>query len=104
MQDQFIDKLGNLMDENYQNPEYSVEDLSSGLGLSRSQLHRKLTALTNESATKFIRTYRLKKAKILLNANSASISEIAYDVGFNNVSYFNKCFLETFGSRPGDTV
>ena len=102
MEHQFLIKLSDLMEVNHQNPEYSVEKLSNDIGLSRSQLHRKLQALTNDSASKFIRTYRLKKALTKLKEKSASISEIAYDVGFNNVSYFNKCFLETFGYRPGE--
>ena len=102
VEQQFIQKLSDLMKENYRDPDYSVELLSSDIGLSRSQLHRKLSALTNESASKFIRSYRLKKSMLLLQAKSGNISEIAYDVGFNSASYFNKCFLEQFGKRPGD--
>ena len=102
MEQQFLLKLSELMEANYRDPEYSVELLSVDIGLSRSQLHRKLTALTSVSASKFIRIYRLKKAMKMLKAKSGIISEIAYDVGFNNVSYFNKCFLEHFGERPGD--
>lgn len=102
IEQKFIMKLSDLMEEKHKDPEYSVEQLSSDIGLSRSQLHRKLRALTDTSTSKFIRVYRLKKAMLLLKQNSASISEIAYDVGFNNVSYFNKCFLETYGIRPGE--
>ena len=102
MEQKFLSKLSELMEDNYRDPEYSVELLSTDIGLSRSQLHRKLIALTNISASKFIRTYRLKIAMKKIKAKSGNISEIAYDVGFNNVSYFNKCFLEHFGKRPGD--
>lgn len=102
MEQQFLQKLTDLMEGNHRDVEYSVDRLSKDIGLSRSQLHRKLSALTNESASKFIRTYRLKKAMILLKAKSGNISEIAYDVGFNSASYFNKCFLEQFGKRPGE--
>jgi DNA-binding response OmpR family regulator len=102
MEQQFIQKLSDRMEENFRNPDYSVEGLSKDIGLSRSQLHRKLSALTNESASKFIRSYRLKKAMKMLVTSSGNISEIAYDVGFNSVSYFNKCFLAQFERRPGD--
>jgi signal transduction histidine kinase/DNA-binding response OmpR family regulator len=102
VEQQFITKLSKLMEEKHQDPTYSVEQLSADIGLSRSQLHRKLQAIANTSASRFIRIYRLKKAMKLLKEKSASISEIAYDVGFNSVSYFNKCFLETFGHTPGE--
>jgi len=70
--------------------------------MSRSQLHRKLVALTDLSATEFIRTYRLNLAKEMIEKNTGTISEIAYEVGFNSPSYFSKSFKEKFGVSPSE--
>ncbi|MBO0951379.1 helix-turn-helix transcriptional regulator [Fibrella forsythiae] len=68
--------------------------------LSRMQLHRKLKALTNQSATEIVRHLRLQRAAELLRQRSASVSEIAYDVGFESLSYFTKAFRDQFGTLP----
>lgn len=100
METRFLEKLAEVMASNYENPEFSAELMSSSMAMSRSQLHRKITTLTGQSTTKFIRTYRLKIAHQLIASNAGTISEIAYRVGFNNVSYFNKCFKEFFAQLP----
>ena len=64
------------------------------------QLHRKLKALTGQSTTEFIRSQRLKLAIKLLKENKISISEIGYTVGFNDPSYFAKCFKQEYGTSP----
>lgn len=79
---------------------YSVNELASDMAVSRSQLHRKLVALTGFSTTNFIRMVRLEKSKDLLLANDGNISEIAYKCGFNSQSYFTKSFTEYFGEPP----
>ncbi|MGQ3089213.1 helix-turn-helix domain-containing protein [Flavobacterium sp.] len=86
--------------KNIDDAEYSVNELSSDMAVSRSQLHRKLAALTGFSTTNFIRMVRLEKAKDLLLANDGNISEIAYQCGFNSQSYFTKAFTEHFGKSP----
>jgi AraC-like DNA-binding protein len=68
--------------------------------MSRSSLYRKIQALTNQSITEFIRSLRLKRAAQLLQRNAASVSEIAYTVGFNNPSYFSRIFRQQFGQSP----
>lgn len=103
MEEQFLNRLSEAMEKNYTDSEFKVEDLCAEMALSRSQLHRKLKALIGESTTRFMRTFRLKKAKALVDNHSGTISEIAYGVGFNNVSYFNKCFLEQFGTTPSES-
>ena len=68
--------------------------------MSRSQLYRKLHALTGHSVSSFIRLYRLKQAARLLRKKENNISQICYDVGFSNPSYFSECFRKQFGIPP----
>lgn len=68
------------------------------------QLHRKLKALTGESPGDFLRTMRLQRAKRLLESRAGNVSEIAYEVGFNNLSFFSKCYREQFGISPGESI
>jgi transcriptional regulator GlxA family with amidase domain len=81
---------------------FGVEDLASSVNMSYTQLHRKLKAVTDQSAAQFIRSMRLKRAMELLSANSGTISEIAYSVGFGSPAYFTKCFQEEFGKAPSE--
>lgn len=82
--------------------DFTVDVLASEVGMSRSQLHRKLVALTDLSATEFIRSYRLNLAREKIENNTGTISEIAYEVGFNSPSYFSKAFKEKFGVSPSE--
>lgn len=70
--------------------------------MSRSQIHRKLRALTNQSASEFIRTFRLHRAAQLIEQNAATLTEIAYKVGFNSQAYFSTSFQATFGCSPSE--
>lgn len=70
------------------------------MGMSRSSLHQKLKALTNMSTTEFIRSIRLKRAASLIQQQSGRIEEIAFQVGFNDISYFNRCFKKQFNMTP----
>jgi len=70
--------------------------------MSRMQLHRKLLALTNKSANNFIRSLRLKRAAELLRQHYGNVAQIAYEVGFNNPSYFAECFRKQFGKLPSE--
>jgi len=72
------------------------------LGISRTNLHRKLKALTGTSATEFIRKIRLQRAAQLVQQNTLTVSEIAYQVGFESLSYFSKSFQEEFGMSPSE--
>ncbi|PWI28928.1 hybrid sensor histidine kinase/response regulator [Flavobacteriaceae bacterium LYZ1037] len=98
----FIKKLKMVLDESLTESSFSVEDFSNALQMSRMQLHRKLKALTGLSATEFIRSQRLKLAVTLLQNSEANISEIGYSVGFNDPSYFTKCFKEAYGCSPSE--
>lgn len=83
-------------------------DLAESLGVSRSLLGRKVQSLVGETPTQFIRTYRLKIARELLLKNRTShamnISEIAFEVGFNDSKYFTRCFTRHFGLPPSSLL
>ncbi|MBV6645868.1 MAG: tetratricopeptide repeat protein [Cyclobacteriaceae bacterium] len=96
----FLTKARDIVEENIGNIEFTVEDFQRSLGVSRMHLHRKLKALTNSSASEFIRTIRLQRAAQILKTKGVNVSEAAYDTGFNNLSYFAKCFKEQFGMSP----
>jgi signal transduction histidine kinase/DNA-binding response OmpR family regulator len=98
----FLEKICHCIEENIGNELYSVEKLAQEVGISRSQLHRKLEALTGKPATRFIREYRLERAYHLVAGNSATIAEISYQVGFNSPGYFTKCFKDYFHHTPGE--
>lgn len=102
MDQQFVEKALKVVEKNMDNPNFSVEMFGQEMALSRVQLHRKLKAIVNQSASTFVRTLRLKHAALLLSKQAGNVTEIAYDVGFNNLSYFTKCFSEQFGLTPSD--
>ena len=72
------------------------------VGLSTTQLHRKMKALTGEAPMSFIRKVRLHKAKDLLQNTDLTVAEIAYEVGFTDASYFSRAFGKEFGGSPTD--
>ncbi|MGM0580880.1 MAG: helix-turn-helix domain-containing protein [Bacteroidota bacterium] len=96
-----ITKLQEKLEANLNNEQFGVEKLAAAIGLSRSQLHRKLKNATGQSISQFIREYRLKKAKTLLQQEDYSAAEVAYKVGFSSPTYFNKSFHDYFGVTPG---
>ncbi len=98
--EKFLKKAIKLVEKNISNSEFSVELMSRELGLSRSSLHNKLKALTNQSSTEFIRSIRLKNAVSCMKKGNMNIVEISYNVGFNTPSYFIKCFKKQFGVTP----
>jgi AraC-like DNA-binding protein len=98
----FLQKALGVVEENLGEAEFSVEDLESQMSMSKMQLYRKLKALTGQSPSEFIRNLRLKRAASLISQRSGNISEIAYSVGFNNLSYFAKCFKELYGVPPSE--
>ena len=101
-EEQFLVDLQEVMDNKLVESDFSAENFATALGMSRMQLHRKLKALTGLSTTEFIRSQRLKLAAQLLKKSEINISQVGYAVGFNNHSYFTKCFREQFGVSPSD--
>lgn len=104
MDEKFLEKVMQAIETYMGEPDFNMEKFGQEVGLSRMQLHRKLKALTGESPGDFLRTMRLKRAKRLLEARTGNVSEIAYEVGFNNLSYFSKCYREQFGTAPNETI
>jgi AraC-like DNA-binding protein len=100
LDNEFIQKALNYINENISETELSVEVLASKVFLSRSQLYRKIKTLTGVSVNEFIRNFRLEKAKELIEFGNDNINEISYKVGFSSPSYFTKCFKEKFGYLP----
>jgi signal transduction histidine kinase/DNA-binding response OmpR family regulator/ligand-binding sensor domain-containing protein len=98
----FMQKTLQIIYENLSVSNFDIEKLSSALALSRIQVHRKLKGLTGETPGSFIRQVRLNKAAEMLKSKTGTVSEIAYQVGFNNLSYFTKCFKEQFGVAPSE--
>ncbi len=101
-EDAFIKKIWELVDLNLENEEFGIFQICKELGISRTQLHRKLKALTGKSTSQLIRTIRMQKAKILLKHNDLNISEIGYAVGYGNPSHFTQEFLKEFGEAPSN--
>ena len=98
--ERFLKRVLSFVESRLDDPDLSVDWLSSQMALSRSQLHRKIQALTNQTVVEFIRTIRLKHAVQLLDSKAATISEIAYQTGFGNPDYFRRCFKKQFGVSP----
>lgn len=100
--DEFIKKVVGIIDANIENPALDAEMLMKELGVSRTQLFRKIKALTNYTVTQLIRNIRLKRAAQLLQQKSLNITEVLFQSGFNSPSYFTTCFKEMFGCLPKD--
>ncbi len=85
------------------NSNFGSGDLAKKLLISESQLYRKIKAITENSTAVFIRSIRLKLAKELLSTTNKTISEIAYETGFNDPSWFSRAFKDEFGFSPSET-
>ena len=100
----FMDRALEVMQQNYQNSYFEVSDFVEAMGVSKSLLNKKLNALTGKAAGEFIRTYRLNLAYNIILHNketkNKNISDIAYEVGFNDPKYFTRCFSKQFNITP----
>lgn len=98
----FLKKAAMVVIDHLEQEHFSGNDLAEKLCLSREQTHRKIKQLTSLSTGKFIRNIRLLKAYVYLLEKNCSIAEVSYKVGFDDPSYFNKCFREEIGVSPGE--
>ncbi len=99
-EDEFVKKIHSIILENLDDDTFGIEEVCKALAVSRTQLHRKLKALTGKSTSIFIRDIRLVEAKKMLLSTKLTISEIAYSVGFNDPNYFTKLYSEKFSHSP----
>lgn len=99
---QFINEFMALIEENYRNPDYSVDKMYKPLKMSRVQLYRKVKALLNCSVSEYLTTVRLQKARQMLIAGQLTIAEVAYESGFSSPAYFSTAFKNKFGISPSE--
>ncbi|NIM15692.1 MAG: response regulator, partial [Candidatus Aminicenantes bacterium] len=97
---EFINDLKEVIEKNIKDPDFNVEELCKKLYMSHATLYRKIHALTGESPTEFIRSYRLKRGAELLKNNFGTVLEVAMEVGFSSANYFTKCFKKKFHQLP----
>jgi len=100
MDEQFLHKAMKVVEEHIPEEGFTVEPFCDEMAMSRMQLHRKITALTGQTAGEFIRNLRLRRAAELIRNNAGTIAEIAYDTGFSSPSYFTECFRKYYGMSP----
>lgn len=100
MDEKLVESAIKYVEANISRCDLSVEELSQALGMSRVHLYKKLSQITGKSPVEFIRVIRLKRAAQLLRESQQNVSEIAYQLGFNNPKYFSKYFKEEFGVLP----
>jgi len=98
----FIEQVQKIVDQNLANQEFSISMLCREMHMSRTQVYRKFNALTNQSVNGYIRTLRLKRAKHLLENSELSVSEVAYSVGFKDLSHFSRSFTHEFKVKPSE--
>ena len=96
----FLERMQRIIEENFANPDLNVNFLADKMCISRSRLFAKIKTLADVSPNDMIQIVRLKKAAQLLAEGNMKVSEVCYTVGFNNPSYFSKCFYKQFGVRP----
>lgn len=98
--EKFIAEVVQVIEAHISDAELNIGFLSKSMGMSHSALYKKIKSITGLSGNGFIRKIRLKKAKQLLKNPEAHISDVVYQVGFNNRSYFSKCFHQMYGMTP----
>jgi DNA-binding response OmpR family regulator len=98
----FVEKLHLVLEKHLDDELFGVEQLGEELGMSRSQVHRKVKAITNQSTSDLIRSYRLQRAADLIRQDAGNFSEIAWRTGFSSLSNFSRSFHEEYGCSPSD--
>lgn len=100
----FLNRVIHSLNQHLSDEDFGVSELARNLGMSRSQLHRRLRKLEKKTASRFIREYRLTQARKLLKQEKFTVSEVAYRVGFRNPTYFHSSFRNMYGHTPGTTA
>ncbi|MDQ1350897.1 MAG: Response regulator [Acidobacteriota bacterium] len=97
---EFIARLKEVIKKNISDPDFNIEQLCEKMAMSQPTLYRKIQALSGESPTDFIRSYRLKRGARLLEEKFGSVLEVAFEVGFSSAAYFTKCFKKKYNCLP----
>ncbi len=100
MDREFLEKTIKVIEQNFEDPQFSIEKLAVEVNMSLSQLNRKLHALIAQPAGRLIRSLRLQRGADLLKQNAGTVAEICYKVGFNDQGYFGRVFKRQFGVSP----
>jgi len=100
--DLFLQKAVKIVDAKLSDESFGMPQLCQEMNMSRSNLFRKIKALTGQPVTGFIRNLRLEKAKQLLETTNMNVSEVCFHVGFNSPNYFSRVFQEAFGVAPSE--
>ena len=96
----FLSIARNIIEANYNNETFGCPELCEALKMSRSHVHRKITAELNISTSDYIKQIRLEKAKELLINTNHTVTQIAYKVGYSDANYFSRSFSKTYGLPP----
>ena len=102
--EKFLARMNSIIEQNISNTDFTIDMLAEQLNISRSGFFSKIKLLTDVTPNELIQVVRLKKAAELLSGNMYRINEVAYMVGYNDPSYFSKCFFKQFNIRPGDFI
>lgn len=102
--EKFLQRVINTVEEHISDSDFNAEDLGREIGMSRMQLYRKLRDLTDQTVHEFIRNIRLKRAVQLLEESRMTITEVAYEVGFNDLTYFGRCFKKHYNKSPSEYI
>ena len=99
---EFLERMNRIIEANFANPDLNVNFLAEEMAISRSGLFAKIKTLADMTPNEMIQVVRLKRAYALLSEGRYLVNEVCYKVGFNNPSYFTKCFQKQFGIRPSE--
>lgn len=99
-EDAFMLKVRSIMESHLDNDQFGIHELCKEIGMSRAQLYRKFKSLTDKTVNEYLMKFRLFKAKELLLHTELNVSEVAYEVGFKNLSHFSRAFRDAFGINP----
>lgn len=102
--EKFLNLLMDCTERIGKNADLKIDEFTKQLGFSKSQLYRKMILVIGKSPNTFLKEYRLNEALKLLNKQTGNISEIAFETGFSNLSYFSKCFQKRYGCLPSEFV
>jgi DNA-binding response OmpR family regulator len=100
--EKFMFRVGEVIEKHISEEEFDIEEFCNEVAMSRSHLHKKLKALTGKSASLYVRSVKMMKARKMIEERTGNISEIAYSLGFSSPAYFTRCFKEEFGYPPSE--